>query len=85
MDALDHGQKTYHYDEELIVKDGSHLAVEVFVHKYYPAEEEEPFYYSFIVDITESKHTGREIDRRDEETHVRRGNIVRSSFLDFFL
>lgn len=72
MEALDHGQITYHYDEELILKDDSHLAVEVFVHKYYPAEGEKPFYYSFIVDITERKQTEQEVGRLREE--IRKSN-----------
>jgi PAS domain S-box-containing protein len=63
MEALDHGQITYHHDEELVRKDGLHLAVEVFVHKHTPPMGEEPFYYSFIVDISERKRLERSIER----------------------
>jgi PAS domain S-box-containing protein len=63
MEALDHGEIAYHHDEELIRKDGSHLFAEVFIHKYYPAEAGEPFYYSFIVDISERKHTEQEMEK----------------------
>ena len=57
MEELDIGKVTYSYEGELVKSDGSLVPVLIYAHTYYDREQNKPFYYSFIVDLTELKQT----------------------------
>ena len=71
MEALMHGEKSYEYEGELNRKDSSSIYVELFVHVYYPAQKGEPFYYSFITDITKHKQMDEELKSALKEVSLR--------------
>ena len=71
MEALIHGEKSYEYEGELNRKDGSSIFVALFVHVYYPAQKGEPFYYSFITDITKHKQMDEELKSALNEVNLR--------------
>jgi PAS domain S-box-containing protein len=56
VDTLDKGEKAYQFDGLLVCKDDSIVDVQMFVHKYVPSDGE-PFYFSFVTDITEHVHS----------------------------
>ena len=52
VNTLDKGENAYRFDGALVTKDGSIVSVQMFVHKY-SRTAGEPFYFSFVSDITE--------------------------------
>ncbi len=71
MEALIQGEKSYEYEGELKRKDGSVICVELFVHVYYPAQKGEPFYFSFITDITKHKQMDEALQSALDDVNIR--------------
>jgi PAS domain S-box-containing protein len=56
MIGLSWGQEVSVHDGGLLLKDGSQVDIDMSISRYFPGGEEEPFYYSFITDITGREH-----------------------------
>lgn len=68
MSDLDGGAAGYNHDGMLVRKDGSIVLALLSVHQYCPGNGEEPFYYSFITDLSGYRPAAMAIDHYEEKT-----------------
>jgi PAS domain S-box-containing protein len=65
--ALDRTGQPQRYEKEIIRKDGSRVAVEVFIHRICGEKGEVQCHYAFITDITERKRAERQLRRQRDK------------------